>query len=112
MAKLSTLRLNLTRLNKRLTINTAVEVRRFGQEHWNHRGVCTDISEGGLGFQLDLVLQVGEVVELRFPTADENIEYRARIIYRRDGHHYGVRFLESTDTRSPAPDPPQTIPAQ
>jgi hypothetical protein len=98
MAQSSTLRVNLTRLHKRVTVNTAVEVRRFGQQNWRNRGSCTDLSEGGLGIKLDLVLQVGEVVEVRFPTGEDEIVYRARVIYRRNNSHYGIKFLEIAES--------------
>jgi len=108
MAQASNLRVNLTRLHKRLAVNAEVEVRRFGQEHWHYRGICTDISEGGLGLRLDLVLQVGEVIEVRFPGGEEDTPYRARVIYRKNTSHYGIKFLQSTQTgpNAPAPQPP------
>jgi hypothetical protein len=111
MAQSSSLRVNLTRLHKRVTVNTAVEVRRFGQQNWHHRGSCTDISEGGLGIKLDLVLQVGEVVEVRFPGGEEQIIYRARIIYRKNNCHYGIKFLESTQASASVRPEQPTIPA-
>jgi hypothetical protein len=112
MAQASTLRVNLTRLHKRLTVNTEVQVRRFGQENWHHRGYCTDISEGGLGLKLDLVLQVGEVIEVRFPGGEEDITYRARIIYRKNTSHYGIKFMQSAQAGTTASATQTTLPAR
>ena len=98
MAQAATVRIDLTRSHTRVTVNAPVQLRRFGQEVWHNFGTCKDICEGGMGVRVDAVFQVGEVVELRFPGAEEQIEYRARIMYRRNNCHYGIKFLDAVFT--------------
>ena len=100
MAQAATVRIDLTRSHVRVPVNTPVQLRRFGQETWHNSGTCRDISEGGLGIKVEAVFQVGEVLELRFPGAEQEIEYRARVIYRRNNNHYGVKFLDAVTKSS------------
>jgi hypothetical protein len=95
MAEAAKIRIDFSRMHDRVTINAPVDLRHFGQEHWHNRGKCTDVSEGGLGVIVEAVFRVGEVLELRFPGAEEEIQYRARVIYRRNSYHYGIEFMEA-----------------
>ncbi len=56
-------------------------------------GTCTDLSEGGVSFDSDGELNVGEIVVLEFHQKGETA-YRchARLAYRL-GHRYGAYFL-------------------
>ncbi len=56
-------------------------------------GICTDLSEGGVAFDSDAALNVGEIVELEFRRKGE-AAYRchARLTYR-IGIRYGATFL-------------------
>jgi hypothetical protein len=111
MGQASTLRVNLTRLHKRVAVNAEVEVRRYGQENWHFRGKCTDVSEGGLGLKIELILQVGEVIEVRFPGGEEDVAYRARVIYRKNNSQYGIKFLQTAQTSASVQAPQNTLPA-
>lgn len=56
-------------------------------------GICTDLSEGGVSFDCDAQLNVGEIVILEFQQKSE-ATYRchARLTYRL-GRRYGAYFL-------------------
>ncbi len=56
-------------------------------------GVCTDLSEGGVSFECEGELNVGDVVALEFQQKGE-MAYRchARLAYRL-GRRYGAYFL-------------------
>jgi len=56
-------------------------------------GTCTDLSEGGVAFDCDSALNVGDVVVLEFRQRGES-PYRcqARLSYRM-GRRYGAYFL-------------------
>ncbi|HLI62311.1 MAG TPA: PilZ domain-containing protein [Terriglobales bacterium] len=56
-------------------------------------GTCTDLSEGGVAFDCDAELNVGEIVILEFHQKGEQA-YRchARLAYRM-GRRYGAYFL-------------------
>ena len=95
MAEAAKIRIDFSRMHDRVTVNAPVELRRFGQESWHNLGKCTDLSEGGLGITVDATFRVGEIVELRFPGAEQEIQYRARIIYRRNSFHYGIQFVDA-----------------
>lgn len=56
-------------------------------------GTCTNVSTAGAAFELDAILQVGDLIDFEFRnTNDIPVTYRARILYR-NGHHYGTYFL-------------------
>ena len=96
MAEAAKVRIDFSRMHDRIAVDAPVELRRFGQENWHNHGKCTDLSEGGLGITVDATFRVGEIVEVRFPGAEQDIQYRARIIYRRNSFHYGIQFMEAT----------------
>ena len=56
-------------------------------------GICTDLSEGGVSFECNAELNVGDIVVLEFAQKGETA-YRchARLAYRM-GHRYGAYFL-------------------
>ncbi len=56
-------------------------------------GICTDLSEGGVAFNCDSELNVGDIVLLEFQQKGESA-YRchARLAYRL-GKRYGAYFL-------------------
>jgi hypothetical protein len=95
MGEAAKVRIDFSRMHDRVAVNAPVDLRHFGQEHWHNQGKCTDVSEGGLGITVDAVFRVGEVIELRFPGAEEEILYRARVIYRRNSFHYGIKFVDA-----------------
>ncbi len=56
-------------------------------------GICTDISETGIGFETHAGLYVGEIVELEFqyPNAPP-VCFRVRLLYK-VGNRYGADFI-------------------
>lgn len=58
--------------------------------------VALNISEGGILFQTDVVLSVGECVELQVMTVSQSLQVRA-VIVRKDQNKYGCLFLEIDD---------------
>ena len=55
--------------------------------------ICTNVSTAGAAFDIDAVLQVGDVIDFEFRnTNDVPVTYRARILFR-NGNHYGTYFL-------------------
>jgi len=56
-------------------------------------GTCTNVSPAGAAFDIDAILQVGDVIDFEFcNTNDVPVTYRARILFR-EGSHYGTYFL-------------------
>ena len=54
---------------------------------------CTNVSSAGAAFDIDAVLQVGDIIDFEFRnTNDVPVTYRARILFR-SGNHYGTYFL-------------------
>jgi hypothetical protein len=62
-------------------------------------GICTDISESGIGFETHAGLYVGEIVHLEFPYQNAvPIRFQARLLYKM-GNRYGAYFV-SPDSSS------------
>jgi hypothetical protein len=56
-------------------------------------GVCTDLSESGLGFSTQASLYVGEIVEVEFRDHEATaFRLQVRLLYKM-GNHYGAYFL-------------------
>ncbi len=56
-------------------------------------GICTDISDTGIGFETRAGLYVGEVVDLEFRHQDAvPICFRVRLLYKM-GNRYGADFV-------------------
>ena len=55
-------------------------------------GLCTDISEGGVSFQTQAGLYVGEFVELEFQSQNAApFRFQVRLLYK-TGNRYGAYF--------------------
>ncbi|MFB3813447.1 MAG: PilZ domain-containing protein [Terriglobales bacterium] len=80
------------RQQPRISVSTRVILRGAGPDL--QVGVCTDVSEGGIGLDTDAVLAVGEVVQVEFMKGGKLTTARARIVYRLE-QHYGLVFLDS-----------------
>ena len=81
-----------TRKYERSPCAMQVRLRRFAQSHWR-TGLCTDISEAGMGLNTEEVLVVGEIVDIELVQPAGVASFRGRVIYRQM-QHYGVAFLE------------------
>ncbi len=81
------------RLDNRLQVCVPVRVTYVSGSRTSFEGTCTDVSTAGAAFDIDAVLQVGDVIDFEFRnTNDVPVTYRARILYR-DENHYGTYFL-------------------
>jgi hypothetical protein len=64
----------------------------------SYTGVCTDLSSGGMGFDTDALLRVGQVVEFEFvQVADEAVRYSIQILAR-DGGHYACCWVDEEES--------------
>lgn len=73
-----------------------MSVRIIGQgllDNVSHDGICTDISEAGIGFETPADLYVGKIVDLEFrhPGADP-FRLPVRLLYKM-GNRYGAYFI-------------------
>jgi hypothetical protein len=84
-----------TRAYRRIAVQVPIAVRRFGNQVWQYRGVCTDLSPAGLGAEVAAVFKVGEVLEVSLPEGDKQNCYAARVVFRNSGNHYGMCFLKA-----------------
>lgn len=83
------------RSEQRLQVCVPVRVTYVSGTRTSLEGTCTNVSTAGAAFDLNAVLQVGDVIDFEFRhTNDIPAIYRARILYR-DGNHYGTYFLSS-----------------
>jgi hypothetical protein len=81
------------RSEHRLTVCVPVRVTNVSGDRVSIEGTCTNVSATGAAFDLDAVLQVGDVIEFEFShTNDVPVTYRARVLFR-SGNHYGTYFL-------------------
>ena len=81
------------RSEHRLPVCVAVRVTSVSGERTSIEGTCTNVSPTGAAFDVDAVLQVGDVIEFEFRnTNDIPVTYRARVLFR-NGNHYGTYFL-------------------
>ena len=83
------------RTHERLTTYLPISI--FGAEDnlTTYPGVCKNLSRGGMGFETDARLQVGQVVEFEFLNfADEAIRYSIQILSR-TGQCYSARYVDA-----------------
>jgi len=81
------------RSDERLAVCVPVRVTYVNGARTSLQGTCTNVSAEGAAFDLEAVLQAGDVIDFEFRnTNDIPVTYRARILYR-EGHHYGSYFL-------------------
>jgi hypothetical protein len=81
------------RFEHRLQVCVPVRVTYVSGERTSIEGTCTNVSPAGAAFDLDAVLQVGDVIDFEFRnTNDVPVTYRARVLFR-NGRHYGTYFL-------------------
>ena len=81
------------RAEHRLSVCVPVRVTFVSGDRTSIEGTCTNVSPTGAGFDIDAVLQVGDVIEFEFRnTNDIPVTYRARVIFL-NGKHYGTYFL-------------------
>ena|SRR5664279_3361171 len=60
----------------------------------SYPGVCRNLSRGGVGFETDARLRVGQVVEFEFvQLADEAVRYSIKIVSRED-RRYGGCYVD------------------
>ena len=78
---------------ERQAVEAKVQLRRLGSERWEFEGRTTDLSLHGLGAEIPAVFAVGEVVEMRFCDAEDEIVNRLRVAYRNNMWHYGMQFV-------------------
>jgi len=82
------------RRRERLTLKIPLRILTYGMlVDKANDGTCTDLSEGGVSFDCDTELNVGDIVILEFHQKGE-AAYRchARLAYRM-GRRYGAYFL-------------------
>jgi len=64
----------------------------------SHAGVCTNLSSGGIGFDTDALLRVGQEVEFEFvQVADDAVRYSIQILAR-DGCHYACCYIDEEES--------------
>lgn len=81
------------RSESRLAVCVPVRVTYVCGERASIEGTCTNVSAGGAAFDLDAMLQVGDIIDFEFRnTNDVPVMYRARVLFR-NGNHYGTYFL-------------------
>jgi len=81
------------RSEHRLAVCVPVRVTYVSGERTSIEGTCTNVSTAGAAFDIDAVLQVGDIIDFEFRnTNDVPVTYRARVLFR-NGYHYGTYFL-------------------
>jgi len=81
------------RSEHRLTVCVPVRVTYVSGERTSIEGTCTNVSAAGAAFDIDVVLQVGDIIDFEFRNMnDVPVTYRARVLFRQ-GNHYGTYFL-------------------
>jgi hypothetical protein len=81
------------RSEHRLQVCVPVRVTYISGERTSIEGTCTNVSAAGAAFDIDGVLQVGDIIDFEFRnTNDVPVTYRARVLFR-IGNHYGTYFL-------------------
>ena len=81
------------RSDHRLQVCVPVRITYVSGERTSIEGTCTNVSPAGAAFEVDAVLQVGDVIDFEFRnTNDIPVTYRARVLFR-NGCHYGTYFL-------------------
>jgi len=77
----------------RLQVCVPVRVTYVSGSRTSLEGTCTNVSTTGAAFDINAVLQVGDIIDFEFRnTNDVPVTYRARILFR-DGTRYGTYFL-------------------
>jgi PilZ domain len=82
------------RRRERIALNIPLRIHTYGLlVDKSNDGICTDLSEGGIAFDCEAGLNVGDVIILEFHQKGE-AAYRchARLAYRM-GRRYGAYFL-------------------
>lgn len=81
------------RRHPRTPLGVTLDIRLSGQNAGRCRGVIADLSQGGMTFKSDAVLEKGMTLHLKFPT---DIEIRGEVRHVGDPvagqRRYGVRF--------------------
>ncbi len=81
------------RSENRLNVCVPVRITYVCGERTSIDGTCTNVSAAGAAFDIDAVLQAGDVIDFEFcNTNDVPVVYRARVLFR-SGNHYGTYFL-------------------
>jgi hypothetical protein len=81
------------RSESRLKVCVPVRITYVSGAGTSIEGTCTNVSPAGAAFDIDAILQVGDVIDFEFRnTNDIPATYRARVLFR-DGNHYGTYFL-------------------
>ncbi len=85
------------RSQERLVTYLPISIFSVAENLTTYPGVCKNLSRGGVGFETDARLRVGQVVEFEFVDfADEAVRYSIQILSR-DGHYYGARYVDVDD---------------
>jgi hypothetical protein len=79
------------RLHDRVPLRRPVRLRKFNPSAWR-AGVCTDISDGGLGLETPELLEVNDLVEVELAGTDGIILVHGRVVYRHI-RRYGIALL-------------------
>lgn len=81
------------RSEQRLQVCVPVRITYVCGARTSIEATCTNVSPAGAAFDIDAVLQVGDVIDFEFRnTNDVPVTYRARVLFR-SGNHYGTYFL-------------------
>jgi len=81
------------RTEHRLQVCVPVRVTYVSGARTSLEGTCTNVSTAGAAFDINAVLQVGDIIDFEFRnTNDVPVTYRARILFR-EGNHYGTYFV-------------------
>ena len=63
----------------------------------SYSGVCTNLSSGGISFESEALLRLGQVVEFEFvQVADDAVRYSIKILGR-DGRRYSCCYIDEEE---------------
>jgi c-di-GMP-binding flagellar brake protein YcgR len=81
------------RRHHRMAVGASFDIRLSGEQTGRFRGIIADLSQGGMTFNTDAVLEAGMTLHLKFPT-DIEIRGEVRSVGASVGgqRRYGVRF--------------------
>ena len=81
------------RQQERIPISAPVHIVAVSGNPASCEATCRNVSQGGVAFETEAVLDVGKMVEFEFThRADESCRYYCRILYR-DGNRYGAYYV-------------------
>lgn len=85
------------RTGERVLTSMPIRIVSVGDSPTCYPGICRNLSRGGVGFETEARLQVGQVVVFEFVNlTDEAVRYSIQILSRND-QRYGGRYVDSED---------------